>query len=130
MKRIVNQELSLYILWGIITSGLNIGLFALLQLIISNYKIANIITLIVVKIIAYFCNKYFVFKVKEKSIKEFFKYVLARLFTLIMDYIGLIVLIDYICISKILSKIIIVFLVVIINYIFSKYYVFNTKIVK
>ena len=130
MKRIVNQELSLYILWGVITSGLNIGLFALLQLIISNYKIANIITLIVVKIIAYFCNKYFVFKVKEKSIKEFFKYVLARLFTLLIDYIGLIVLIDYICIPKIISKTIIVFLVVIINYIFSKYYVFNSKIVK
>ena len=130
MKKIVNQELSLYILWGVITSGLNIGLFALLQLIISNYKIANIITLIVVKIIAYFCNKYFVFKVKEKSIKEFFKYVLARLFTLLIDYIGLIVLIDYICIPKIISKTIIVFLVVIINYIFSKYYVFNPKIVK
>ena len=107
-----NKKFILYILFGIITTILNIGLFGLLSLVIKNYKVANIITLIIVKIAAYICNKFFVFKKKNNNKNELFKeilrYIITRISTLLIDYFGLILLIDYINIPKLLGKIIIV----------------------
>ena len=60
----------LYIIFGILTSILNICLFIILNSIGINYLISNAITLIIVKIIAYVCDKIFVFKSKCKSKKE------------------------------------------------------------
>ena len=92
---------------------------------------SNIITLIIVKIICYILNKIFVFKSKCNNIKEliieFIKFMFYRLITLIIDYFGLIILVEYINIDKLISKIIIVFIVIILNYMFSKKYVFKEK---
>ena len=129
MKKIINKEISLYIIFGILTTILNVVLFQVLCLCISSYKVANIITLVIVKIVAYVCNKLFVFKTKTSNVKElgieFFKFIYTRLITLLIDYFGLILLVEVITIPKLISKIIVVTIVVVINYIVGKKYVFK-----
>ena len=130
MKKNFNKEIVLYIIIGIITTLINVGLFSLLCLYFE-YKVSNIMTLIVVKITAYVLNKIFVFKSKCNNafdlIYEFIKFIFFRLITLLIDYFGLILLIEYASINKIISKIIVILIVIILNYIFSKKYVFKEK---
>lgn len=130
MKKYINREVISYLIIGLITTLINIGLFSLLCLILE-YKISNIITLIVVKIIAYILNKIFVFKTKCNSIKEllleFIKFIFFRIITLLVDYFGLIILVEVLSVNKLIGKIIVVVFVIILNYIFSKKYVFKEK---
>ena len=131
MKKGFNKELYLYIIFGIITSLINIGLFRFLLFFITSYKIANIITLMIVKLLAFIFNKYFVFKTKcyngWEVTKEFLKFVVSRFITLLVDFFGLILLVDIINMPKMAGKLIVVLIVIIINYLFSKLYVFKKR---
>ena len=104
-------------------------LFDVLLLFKIDYKIANIITLISIKTIAYFINKIFVFKSKcnnsKELSKEIFKYIFSRLITMIIDYFGLILLVEIFKVDALIGKIVILILVVLINYILCKKYVYK-----
>lgn len=122
------RELFLYVLFGVFTSFLNVLLFYLLSIFID-YKLANIITLIIVKITAYLLNKKYVFKSKCRNKIELFKevcrFIIWRGFSLLIDYFGLIILFEIFKIDKNISKVVIVFLVIAINYITGKMFVFK-----
>ena len=54
------QELISYIFWGVLSSALNVGLFQGLVMAGVDYRISNMVTLVVVKIFCYVTNKWFV----------------------------------------------------------------------
>ena len=124
------KEIILYGICGGFTTFLNIGLFYILNQFI-NYKLSNLITLILVKLLSYVLNKTIVFRVKQSSKKElgkeFIRYGISRTLTFGIDYFGLILLVDYYFISKTIGKIIMTTIVVIINYLLGKKYVFTKK---
>ena len=123
------KEFITYAVGGIITTILHIVMFAILTFIGIKYYIANIITLISIKTIAYFINKIFVFKTKCKNkkelIEEVLKYIFSRIFTLIIDYFGLILLVELLHINVMIGKIIVLIIVVLINYFLCKKYVYK-----
>ena len=114
-----NKEFISYCFFGGLTTILNLLLFWVLN-IFFKYYVANIITLIVIKTLTYLLNKFFVFKTRCKSnkelIKEILEYIASRLFTLLIDYFGLILIVEVFNINKIIGKIIVLIIVVIINY--------------
>lgn len=124
------KEIILYGICGGFTTFLNIGLFYILNQFI-NYKLSNLITLILVKLLSYVLNKIIVFRVKQRNKKElgkeFIRYGISRALTFGIDYFGLILLVDYYFISKTIGKIIMTAIVVIINYLLGKKYVFTKK---
>ena len=128
-----HKEFISYGFWGGITTLLHILLFWFLTKIGIKYYIANIITLITIKALAYIVNKIFVFKTKCKNKKELFKeiikYIFSRLFTMLIDYFGLILLVEVFNMNELLGKIIILVLVVIINYFLCKKYVYKKEVV-
>lgn len=130
MKELIikNKKFIKYCIFGLITTILHILLFIILESILK-YYIANIITLIIVKIVAYIFNKKYVFETKCKNklelSKEIIKYTISRLLTMIVDYLGLIILVEVFNINEIIGKIIVVTTVVVLNYILSKYYVYK-----
>lgn len=130
MKELIikNKTFIKYCIFGLITTILHILLFIILDSFLK-YYIANIITLIIVKIIAYIFNKKYVFETKCKNklelSKEIIKYTISRLLTMIVDYLGLIILVEVFNINEIIGKIIVVTTVVVLNYILSKYYVYK-----
>ncbi len=128
IKKFVNRETVLYGVFGVGTSVLNVVLFRIL-IIVMDYKVANLITLIVVKLAAYLCNKNFVFRSKcanfQELVKEFVRYVITRGATALIDYFGLILLVEVCKANTMISKIVITALVVVINYFLGKKHVFK-----
>lgn len=129
-KKIINRQVIDYFIWGISTTLVNIVLYTLLCM-ITDYRIANLAAIIVCKIYAYVVNKLFVFHSKCKNIKELLleisRYVLSRGFTGVIDYIGVIFLVEFIEVNKLVSKYSITVLVMILNYLFGKHAVFRKK---
>ena len=123
------KEFIRYIIWGLITTLFHFLFYYLLNIIGLYYVIANVIAIITTKALAYICNKLFVFKSKcdnyKELLKEIFHFIISRGFTFLIDFFGLILLVDIIHIDKIISKIIILIIVVIINYILGKKYVYK-----
>lgn len=121
IKKLINnnREFISYCFFGGLTTILNLLLFWLLNTFLK-YYIANIITLIVIKTLTYILNKFFVFKTKCKNkkelIKEILEYIVSRIFTLLIDYFGLILIVEVFNINKIIGKILVLIIVVIINY--------------
>ncbi|MBQ3435801.1 MAG: GtrA family protein [Bacilli bacterium] len=130
IRKIVENKMFLYGIFGLLTSILNVIMFYCFDLIMP-YQIANLITLVIVKLIAFYCNKTFVFKSKcankTELIKQFFSFVIVRGLTLLIDYFGLIIMIQYFNLDHVLSKIIITIVVVITNYVTGEKYVFSQK---
>lgn len=126
-----NRELRLYIIWGIIAAILNILMFRMLVMLGLNYRISNIITLCTIRIFCYITNKLWVFKSKTESVRQLVKeivlFFMARMITFLIDYIGVVVLVEKIRMDSLISKMIMAFLVIVFNYVFSKFWVFKKK---
>jgi len=128
-NRLINRETILYTLFGVLTSIENVVLFKILLVFIENYKMVNIITLIVVKLTAYICNKNFVFKSKTNNLyglaAEIGRFLLARGASMLLDYFGLILMVEVMSLNILFSKFFITILVVILNYFIGKKHVFK-----
>ena len=141
LKKMINKETILYLIFGITVTVLNIILF---YLFVNVWKMStglgNILDTIICILFQYFTNRIWVFESKnngKEAIKEFIQFRWARGLTAIIDQIFVVVGVDffvakYISYSqqgifsvgiKILSNII----VIVLNYIFSKLFVFNKK---
>ena len=130
IKKVINKNevFIRYCIFGVLTTILHLLIFVLLNSFIK-YYIANIITLILIKAIAYIVNKEFVFKTKcnnkKELLKEIIKYTFSRLITMIIDYVGLIILVEIFGMNEIIGKIILLVIITITNYLLSKEYVYK-----
>ena len=102
------KELYSYIFWGVLSTILNIGLAQLAVWSGIDYKISNAITLVLVKVFCYFTNKIFVFRTPfgsfHKFITEIVRFVFARWITFLVDYFGVILLVEVMKQSFFFSK--------------------------
>lgn len=129
IKKIFNQETILYTIFGVLTSVENVLLFKCLLWVGWEYRIANFVTLVTVKLTAYVCNKNLVFKSKTGSwiglLKEFGRFVVARGATMLVDYFGLILLVEVMRMDMLYSKCFLTVLVIALNYFIGKKHVFK-----
>jgi len=123
------KELFIYGIWGLLTTVLNFFVYRILLAWAVDYRISNLIALVVTKLAAYFVNKNFVFHTKCASIselcREFLRFVASRGITGLIDYFGLIILVELFSANEIYSKYFISLAVIILNYIFSKKVIFT-----
>lgn len=124
------KEAISYLIWGIIGVVVNVGLFRVLILVLD-YRIAELLTLVLMKIFCYVTNKLFVFKTKCNSAREMLRelcsFMGARLATSIMDIIGLVVMVEMLKLDEFFSKCCMALIVILINYVLSKKFVFVKK---
>ncbi len=129
MKR--KQEMVQYVVWGVLSALLNVGLFQGFLILHVDYRVANIITLITVKIFGYLSNKLFVFKTPfaglQALIREIFSFFIARGVTFILDFAGVLLMVDVLEIDAFISKCVMAVMVVIVNFFLSKKFVFRKK---
>ena len=119
------DEIIRYIIAGILTTIVSIASYNLLRNINIDYKICTILSWILAVIFAYFINKLFVFKSKKNNIKEFINFILARLLSLFIEFIFMMIMVDLISINDRIAKLIVQFIVLVLNYVFSKFFVFK-----
>ena len=116
-----------YGVFGVATTVLNIVTYQLL-LLFFDYRVSNVIAIIVSKTFAYVTNKFFVFHSRcgnrKELIKEIIRFVLARGATGLLDFFGLIFAVDVMHFSRIWSKYVLQVFIIILNYVLGKKAVF------
>ena len=132
-----NEELWNYLIAGGLATLINILVKWLLLFTILDsenafqLQVAVIISWIVAFLFAYFTNRVFVFKSKNKKVNEFIKFLLSRITTLVMEMVLMWFFITLLDLSSnvwvIIITLIVQVLVIVFNYIFSKVFVFKEK---
>ena len=128
-----------YLVFGALSTVLNIVVFELFLKIIGASKntklielsviISNTIAWIVAVLFAYVTNKLYVFNSKAKNKKDLAREIIsffsARVVTLVIETVFLWVVIDKLGFNKIFMKIISNIIVIILNFVFSKIFIFK-----
>lgn len=132
MKNLYNRykEIIHYIIFGGLTTVVNIVVFFLLESGLSwPYLWANGIAIVAAVLFAYITNKLFVFESKTNTVwavfLEFLRFISFRLLSGVIDMLAMWLLVDGLGQDTDFSKILTQFIVVVLNYIFSKLYIFN-----
>ena len=128
---IYKNSLFRFVIVGISNTLISYFIFIALYYLLSAISIRTIISQVVgygVGIIWSFTwNKKWTFKSSGKTTNEFIKFILLQISLLIISTILISLLIDYYNLSVSLSWISIMILIVIINFIITKYYIFYEK---
>ena len=119
-----------YLVFGGLATIVNIVAFLICEKCFGfSTTICNVIAWITAVIFAYITNKWFVFNSKVESVKKLISEMLsffgARIFTLIVETIYLNITIDYLGYNSIFMKIISNIIVIILNFVFSKLFIFK-----
>lgn len=118
-----------YLFWGIMTTAVNLICFWGLQKVGLNYRISNLLTILFTKAAAFVFNKFFVFKTSLKSKKNFLgeliRFALTRGATGVLDYFGLIFLVDHLFVNRYIGKTFMLIIVTLLNYFLGKFIVYK-----
>ena len=142
-----HKEIIDYFIFGVLTTVINLITFYLLEWLFGtkySYLYNNVIAWVVSVIFAYVTNKLIVFKSQSWEskviVKEASEFVGARVFSLAVEEAGLWLLIDllkfgdfsknifgFTLTGGLIAKVIMAVIVVVLNYIFSKFIIFKNK---
>lgn len=133
LKKILTKEVILYIVFGVLTTLVNLVSFYVINSLLHwDENIANFIAILLAVIFAYITNKDLVFHANAKNLKEkiqqFCKFMLGRAFTMVLEFVGGLLLFN-LPIPNIIIKAGLTVIVIILNFFISKFFVFknNTK---
>ena len=126
-----NKELWNYLISGGFGVIISVGSFWICRLINLDIVSSNSISWVIAVIAMYLTNKIFVFKSKCTTFKElaveFFLFMGARVFTLILETLIIYNFAEKLNINDIITKIIAQIVVIVLNYILSKLIIFKKK---
>ena len=126
------KELILYGICGALSTILDVGIFWFLANVVNiHYLVANAIAWVLAVIFSFLANKYYVFGSKsfkrEVWVKEAAEFFGARGLACFIDMGGMYLLVSFIGIDKNYAKLIVTFVVIVINYILSKFWIFKKQ---
>ena len=130
-KKLITKEVILYIIFGILTTIINLGSFYIMNSILDwDENISNFVAIVLAVLVAYITNKDLVFHSEAKSIKDrviqFVKFMIGRVFTMIVEFVGGIILFQ-LPIPNIISKAFLTLIVIILNFFISKFFAFKRE---
>lgn len=140
------RELIVYVIFGGMTTVVNLGVFTVFGMILGDdkYLITNAIAWFAAVVFAYITNKIWVFKSKSWSakvlLKEIPSFFAARVFSFVFEEVGLYLFVDILSFNKysidilsfeiggeLIAKLLLAVVVVVLNYIFSKLVIFKKQ---
>lgn len=145
IKKILNLaagEAGMYLIFGVLTTIVNYGVFYIFLKLLGDDMVltVNTIAFVFAVTFAYITNKIFVFKSKSWKLKDLGKeiaaFLTARIVSYFFEQIGLLVCVEYWNVGEIsvfgidgvlISKVVLSFIAVLVNYIFSKFIIFKKK---
>ena len=123
------REVLLYLLFGGLTTLVNIVMFFILRKLSIEIYISNIVAWIISVLFAFITNKLFVFESKDKNAKENVREVVSffgfRLLSLFFDMLSMYLLLQLLNTNELLAKIVSNVIVIVLNYVFSKVFIFK-----
>ena len=146
MDRKKIKELVSYLFFGVMTTIVNFVVYFIANKVLGEklYLVSNVIAWVVAVAFAYVTNKLWVFDskswAKDVVIKEVISFMLARVFSLVLEEFGLWLMISvcrmdsisidvlgYAITGNLIAKLITQFIVVVSNYAFSQLFIFKKK---
>ena len=122
----LDKELFLYVVFGTLTTIVNIVVYFALEYIGVNYIISNIIAWFLSVLFAYVTNRIWVFESKSPDIlKEMVLFFSGRIFSGVLDTALLYLFVDILTLGNTFSKIAVEIIITILNYLLSKLIVFK-----
>lgn len=131
IKKFMTKEVIFYIIFGILTTIVNIVSFHIMANIFHwEENISNLIAIVLAVLTAYITNKDMVFhsqaETARQKLTEFIKFIAGRTFTTILELVGGFILFK-LPIPNIISKAFITAVVIILNFFISKFFTFKRK---
>ncbi|WP_367297555.1 GtrA family protein [Loigolactobacillus coryniformis] len=134
IKKILLNNMALinYIIFGVLTTAVNLGVFWLASSQLHlYYLLANLVAWFLSVVFAFFTNKYFVFKSRTAGLlsflKEFLLFLWMRVLSGAFDMGSMFVMVSVLEINDVFAKILTQFVIVILNYAFSKAVIFRER---
>lgn len=125
------REIISYIFWGVMTTAVNYVSYTLLTEILHvHYLAGTVIAWIISVLFAYFVNKLFVFQSRgwgRKALRELWQMVASRLFSLGLEMAIMWFFVDTLHCNHLVVKLAANVVVVIVNYVLSKWVIFKPK---
>lgn len=130
IEKLYGNSVVRYVFFGGCTTLVNLVSFYILRKLKVELNTANIISIILAILFAYVVNSKYVFQDKCDSLKAhiqpFCKFIGVRLVTMVIEVGGVWLLVSVIGMGDMIGKFLTQFIVLILNYIFSKFFVFTT----
>ena len=130
IKKLYASSVVRYVFFGGCTTLVNLISFYVLRKLGVGLNIANVISIILAILFAYVVNSRFVFQDKCETladhIRPFCKFISARLMTMVIEVGGVWLLVAKLGMNDMVGKFSTQFIVLILNYVFSKFFVFTT----
>lgn len=131
LKKVLKREVILYIIFGVITTLVNLVSFYIMNTILGwNENVSNFIAIVVAVLVAYLTNKDLVFHSQAKTVKEklieFWKFILGRAATMLIEFGGGFLLFK-LPIPNIITKLVLTVIVIVLNFFISKFFAFKRK---
>ena len=125
------KDVILYVVFGALTTLVNLGSFFVLNTLLKvDENVSNFIAIVLAVSVAYFTNKDMVFhseaETRKEKFVEFCKFMLGRAFTMVIEFVGGLILFK-IPIPHIITKAGLTVIVIILNFFISKFFAFKTK---
>ena len=121
----------MYLVFGVLTTLVDWVAYRVLRLSGLGYMFSNVAAWGAAVVFAFVTNKFMVFNSKSVDrliiIKEFISFVGARVFSLLLQLVGIELMIDYANINEYIAKAVMTVVVVVCNYVFSKLFIFKDK---
>lgn len=129
MRKFLNREFLIetfrYLVCGVSTVIVNIVLYKLLSTYVWGKLVSNTVAFLLSVLYAYFTNSIFVFRVKC-TLKNFSEFFGMRIGTILIDNGGMMLLIWF-NVNDMIAKCIVNVIIIGLNYIFSKLFIFRKK---
>ena len=132
IRKLLSREVIVYIIFGVLTTVVNFIAFYLFNdLLKIHYFWANAMAWVVAVAFAFVTNKQFVFESRswelKTTLREAVGFTGGRVLSLLLEQGGLLLFVELMHMKEMIAKIILAVVVVIVNYIFSKLWVFVKK---
>lgn len=132
LKTLTGSEMVRYLFFGGCTIGVNLSIFSFLCYgIRMSAQMANLLSIVTAVLFAFVVNRRLVFQSERTGLSaaavEFVNFVGMRGVTLLIEFFGVDALMRYLYLPGWGSKILIQIVVVVMNYIISKFWVFRVR---
>ena len=127
--KLYENDVIRYIFWGGCTTLVNLVSFYIMRELGIILMAANVVSIILAILFAYVVNSKYVFQDKCETLKDhvqpFCKFVSARLVTMVIEVGGVWLLVSVMGLNDMIGKFLTQFIVLILNYVFSKLFIFK-----
>lgn len=134
MKKLLSwlfyNDIVRYLFFGGLTVFVNLVSYIFFtELLHWNIHLSNGLSIVIALLFAYITNTLFVFKDKAQSLRHgiavFLKFLSSRLFTMLLEIAGVALLVNVFFMDDLLAKTILQGIVIITNYVLSKFFVYR-----